>query len=215
MESMARGHWDEWMWTARNGVAVLAALVLAGILSQAQVFQEAALGSNGFNAAAVVRLLGYGTALVLVWVTAWHAAAQIPPRDSVSRLLHEGLPPFATLLILPGVYGLIRPFLSERAVAGVSWIFVLLLLATAVWLGRALYDNAEALVVGAAAIRHRVSESAERRGQVCQSCEAPNNATAKFCTSCGTSLVQPASRDDRVTAVSGKERASTDLRRSA
>ncbi|MGH7486806.1 MAG: zinc ribbon domain-containing protein, partial [bacterium] len=215
MESVARGLWDEWMWMARNGVAVLAALVLAGILSQAQVFQEAVLGSNGFNAAAAVRLLGYGTALVLIWVTAWHAAAQIPPRDSVSRLLHEGLPPFATLLILPGVYGLIRPFLGEHAVTGVSWIFVLLLLATAVWLGRALHDNAEALVVGAAFIRRRVSESAERRGQMCQKCEAPNTTTAKFCTSCGTSLGQPANRDDRVTAVSGKERASTDLRRSA
>ena len=215
MESMARGHWDEWMWTARNGVAVLAALLLAGILSQARVSQEAALGSNGFNAAAAVRLLGYGTALVLIWVTAWHAAAQILPRDSVSRLLHEGLPPFATLLILPGVYGLIRPFLSERAVTGVSWMFVLLLLATAVWLGRALYDNAEALVIGAAAIRRRLSESAERPGQVCQKCEALNTATAKFCTSCGTSLGQPASRDDRVAAVSEKQRASTDLRRSA
>jgi hypothetical protein len=215
MESMARGHWDEWMWTARNGVAVLAALVLAGILSQARVFQEAALGSNGFNAAAAVRLLGYGTALVLIWVTAWQAAAQIPPRDAVSRLLHEGLPPLATLLILPGVYGLIRPFLSARAVTGVSWTFVLLLLATAVWLGRALYDNAEAVVVGATAIRRRVSESDERRGQVCQKCEAPNTATAKFCTSCGTSLGPPASRDDRATAVSGKDRASTDLRRSA
>jgi ribosomal protein L40E len=215
MESMARGHWDEWMWTARNGIAVLAALVLAGILSQARVFQEAALGSNGFNAAAVVRLLGYGTALVLIWMTASSAAAQIPPRDSVSRLLHEGLLPFATLLILPGVYGLIRPFLSEQAVTGVSWVFVLLLLATAVWLGRALYDNAEAVVIGGAAIRRRVSESAERRGQVCQRCEAPNTATAKFCTSCGTSLGQPESRDDRVAAVSEKQRASADLRRSA
>ena len=214
MESMARGHWDEWMWTVRNGVAVLAALLLAGILSQARVFQEAALGTNGLNAAAAVRLLGYGTALVLIWVTAWHAAAQIPPRDSVSRLLHEGLPPFATLLILPGVYGLIRPFLSERVVTGVSWMFVLLLLATAVWLARALYDNAEALVIGAVAVRRRVSES-EHRGQVCQNCEAPNTATAKFCISCGTSLGQPASRDDRVAAVSEKQRASTDLRRSA
>jgi len=215
MEPMARGHWDEWMWTARNGVAVLAALVLAGILSQARVFQEAALGSNGFNAAAAVHLLGYGTALLLIWVTAWRAAAQISPRDSVSRLLHEGLPPFATLLILPGVYGLIRPFLSERAVTGVSWMFVLLLLATVVWLGRALYDNAEALVIGAAAIRRRLSESAERPGQVCQKCEALNTATAKFCTSCGTPLGQPASGDERVAAVSEKQRASTDLRRSA
>jgi hypothetical protein len=133
----------------------------------------------------------------------------------VSRLLHEGPPPFATLLILPAVYGLIRPFLSERSVTGVSWMFVLLLLATAVWLGRALYGNAEALVIGAAGIRRRVSESAEGRGQVCRICEAPNTTTAKFCISCGTSLGQSASRDDRVGAVSEKQRASTDLRRSA
>jgi uncharacterized paraquat-inducible protein A len=215
MESMARGHWDEWMWTARNGVAVLAALVLAGILSQARVFQEAVLGSDGFNAAAVVRLLGHGIALALIWMTAWRAAAQIPPRDTVSCLLHEGLAPFATLLILPGVYGLIRPFLSERAVTGVSWMFVLLLLATAVWLGRVLYANAEARVIGAGAIRRRVSESAERRTRACQNCEAPNSATAKFCTSCGKPLEQPASRDDKLTVVSENERSSTDLRRSA
>jgi hypothetical protein len=146
---------------------------------------------------------------------ALRAAAQIPPHDAVPRLLHEGLPPSATLLILLGVYGLIRPFLSDRAATGVSWIFVLLLLATAAWLGRVLYDNAEALVVGAAAIRRRISESAERRERACQNCAAPNSVTAKFCTSCGTSLGQPAGRDDRVTAVSEKEPSSTELRRSA
>jgi hypothetical protein len=215
MESMARWRWDEWMWTARNGVAALAALVLTGMLSQMRVFQEAVLGSDGFNAAAVVRLVGYGIALALIWITAWRAAAQIPPRDTVSRLLHEGLPPSATLLILPGVYGLIRPFLGDPAVTAVSWMFVLLLLATAAWLGRVLYDNAEALVVGAAAIRRRVSESPERRERACQNCKAPNSVWAKFCTSCGRSLGQPATGDDRVTAVSEKERSSTELRRSA
>jgi len=215
MESMARGHWDEWTWTARNGVAILAALMLAGILSQVRVFQEAVLGSAGFNAAAVVRLLGYAIALALIWISAWRAAAQISPRDTVSRLLHEGLPPSATFLILPGVYGLIRPFLSDRAATWVSWMFVLLLLATAVWLGRVLYDNAEALVIGAAAIRRRMAASAEGSTRACQNCQAPNSLTAKFCTSCGTSLGQPASRDDRVTVVSEKERSSTELRRSA
>src|SRR5712691_11694826 len=84
MSPMARWHWDEWIWTVRNGVAALAAILLAAILSQALVFQEAALGPDGINAAAVVRLLGYGIALALIWTTAWRAAAQIPPLDAVS-----------------------------------------------------------------------------------------------------------------------------------
>jgi hypothetical protein len=168
------------MWTARNGVAVLAALVLTGILSQVQVFQEAALGSEGFNAAAVVRLLGYGIALALIWMTAWRAAAQIPPRDAGSRLLREGFPPFTALLTLPGVYSLIRPFLGDRAVTAISWVFVLLLLATAAWLGSVLYHNADALVVGAAKIRHQISESGEHRELGCQQCKALNSMTAKL-----------------------------------
>ena len=180
MEPMARWQWDEWMWTARNGVAVLAALVLTGILSQVQVFQEAALGSEGFNAAAVVRLLGYGIALALIWMTAWRAAAQIPPRDAGSRLLREGFPPFTALLTLPGVYSLIRPFLGDRAVTAISWVFVLLLLATAAWLGSVLYRNADALVIEAAKIRHQISESGEHRELACQQCKALNSVTAKL-----------------------------------
>jgi hypothetical protein len=215
MASIASWYREEWMWTVRNGVAVLAAVVLAGILSGAQVFREAALGSGGFNAADAVRILGYSIALAVIWISAWRAAAQIRGGDPVSRLLHEGLPPFATLLILPGVYGLIHPFLSERAVTAVSWMFVLLLLATAVWLGLVLYGNAEALVIGVAAIRRRISESAERRGHACQKCGASNSMGAKFCTSCGSSLAQPAGRDERVTTVSDKERSTTELRRSA
>jgi ribosomal protein L40E len=215
MASIAGRHREQWMWAVRNGVAVLAALVLASVLSGVQVFREAALGSGGFNAAEAVRILGYGIALAVIWISAWRAAAQIRAGDPVSRLLHESLPPFATLLILPGVYGLIHPFLSGRAVTAVSWMFVLLLLATAVWLGLVLYGNAEALVIGAAAIRRRLSESAERRAQACQKCGAANSSTAKFCASCGTSLAQPSGRDDRVTIVSDKERSSTELKRSA
>jgi hypothetical protein len=180
MEPKARWQWDEWMWTARNGVAVLAAVVLTGILSQVQVFQEAALGSEGFNAAAVVRLLGFGIALALIWMTAWRAAAQIPPRDAGSRLLREGLPPFTALLTLPGVYSLIRPFLGDRAVTAISWVFVLLLLATAAWLGSVLYHNADALVMGAAKIRHQISESGEHRELACEQCKALNSVTAKL-----------------------------------
>ncbi|HEV8532246.1 MAG TPA: zinc ribbon domain-containing protein [Methylomirabilota bacterium] len=215
MASIARWHGEEWMWTIRNAIAVLAALLLASILSGVQVFRQATLGSGGFNAGEAVSLLGFAVALTLIWTSAWRAAAQIRASDPVSRLLHEGLPAFATLLILPGVYGLIHPFLLERAVTIVSWMFVLLLLATAVWLGLVLHDNAEALVLGAVAIKRRISETAERRAHACPRCGGSNSPAAKFCTSCGTSLAQPSGRDDRVTIASDKDRSSTEMRRSA
>jgi len=215
MTSIARWDREEWMWTIRNAIAVLAALVLASILSGAQVFRQAALGSGGFNAGEAVRLLGFAVALTLIWTSAWRAAAQILASDPVSRLLHEGLPAFATLLILPGVHGLIHPFLSEKAVTIVSWMFVLLLLATAVWLGVVLHDNAEALVLGAVAIKRRISGAAERRAHACQKCGASNSPAAKFCTSCGTLLAQPSGRYDRVTTAGDKDRSSTEMRRSA
>ncbi len=214
MASLGRWHRDEWMWTIRNGVAVLAAVMLASVFSGAQVFREAALGSVGFTAAELVRLLGYGIALALIWISACQAAAQFRASDPVSRLLHEGLSPLATLLILPAVYGLVHPFLSNR-VPVISWLIVLLLLVTAVWLGLALYDNAEALIVGAAAIRRKLSEATEHRGDKCQKCGATNSMAAKFCASCGVSLAQPSGRDERVTAVSDKDRSSTELKRSA
>ena len=112
--------------------------------------------------------------------SAWRAAAQIPPRDAGSRLLREGFPPFTVLLTLPGAYSLIRPFLGDRAVTAISWVFVLLLLATAAWLGSVLYHNADALVIGAAKIRHQISESGEHRELACEQCKALNSMTAKL-----------------------------------
>jgi len=79
-----------------------------------------------------------------------------------------------------------------------------------------LYTNAEALVLGAAAIERRISEAAKRRAHACEKCGAPNSEEAKYCTSCGTSLTQSAgSRDDRVPAMTEKKRPPTDATRAA
>src|SRR6266478_7549080 len=96
-------HWnrEEWMWTMRNVVAILAAVLFASILSGVQVFREAALGRNGFSASDAVRLLGYGTALILIWITAWRAAAQKPATGAIPCLLHAGSAPVVTILVLP------------------------------------------------------------------------------------------------------------------
>ena len=196
----------EWMWAARNLVAVLAAILLAAILSHAQVFREASLGSNGFSAAEVVHLVGWGTALALIWVSAWDAAAQLPASSPGLRFLHHALPPLATLVILPAVYGLLHPFLKDRAAIVFSWIFVLLLIPTAVWLGLVLYENADALVLAATNATCRISARARRSERTCQTCGKPVMAEAKFCGSCGAFLPQTTRSEDRTANAPAEKR---------
>jgi hypothetical protein len=193
----ARVNQREWMWAARNLVAVLAAILLAAILSHAQVFREASLGSNGLSAAEVVHIVGWGTALALIWISAWSAAAQLPESTPGLRLLRHALPPLAMLVILPAVYSLLHPFLQDRAAIVFSWIFVLLLIPTAAWLGLVLSENADALVLLATNATRRISARIRPSGRACQACGKPVIAEARFCSGCGSPQPQATRADDR------------------
>ena len=195
----ARWNQMEWMWAVRNLVAALAATVLASILSEVQAFRDASLGASGLSAAEAVRFLGYGTALGLIWVSAWRVAAQIPESGPLLSLLHHALPPFATLVALPGAYRLLlfplHPFLSNGVGTVFSWIFVLPFVTTAVWFGLVLYTNADALVLLAAAAARRLSSAVEGAAPACRACGATTSADAKFCSKCGSSMGPAAVRD--------------------
>jgi hypothetical protein len=187
----------EWMWAARNLVAAVAAIFLAAILSHAQVFRDASLGSGGLSASEVIYVIGWGTALAVIWTSAWSAAAQLPESRPGPRLLHHALPRLATLVILPAYYSLLHPFLKDRAAIAFSWIFVLLLIPTAVWLGLALYENAEALVLGGTNVTRRISARVRTPERTCRTCGQAVAAEAKFCGSCGSELPQPTRSDER------------------
>jgi len=103
----------------------------------------------------------------------------------------------ATLVILPAVYGLLHPFLRDRAAIVFSWIFVLLLIPTAVWLGLVLYENADALVAAATNGTRRISARVRRSERTCQTCGKPVMAEAKFCGSCGAFLPQTTRGDEQ------------------
>jgi len=112
----------------------------------------------------------------------------------------------ATLVILPAVYGLLHPFLKDRAVIVFSRIFVLLLIPTAVWLGLVLYENADALVLAATNATCRISARARRSERTCQTCGKPVMAEAKFCGSCGAFLPQTTRSEDRTANAPAEKR---------
>jgi len=178
---------DRWTWGLRYGVACLFALLLAAILGGSRLFHDTTLGVDGPTAADVVRFLGDGAALLLLWFAAVRAAATLPKDGSWRSFLRQTLVPFATLVVLAVGYGVplfvLRPFLNQPAIMVYGWIFVLAIIGAAFWLAWAAYQNAEALN----SIVVRLARQASRRRAIAlPATMAP--AAPQRCSECGTSI---------------------------
>src|SRR5215467_274415 len=95
---------ERWAWTFRYAMACLLGLLLASILGGSQLFQNARLGPHGVSASDVVRFLGYGAALVLIWLAADRTALELPEDSGWRTLLRNTLVPLATLIVLAWSY---------------------------------------------------------------------------------------------------------------
>src|SRR5438552_12007139 len=180
---------DRWAWVLRYGVACFFALLLAAILGGSRLFHDTTLGADGPTAAGVVRFLGDGAALLLVWFAAARAAAALPKDGSWRSFLRQTLVPIATLVVLAVGYGVplfvLRPFLNQPALMAYGWLFVLAILGAAFWLAWAAYQNAEALNSIVARLARRVSR---RRAIALPAAIAP--AASQRCGECGT-IISP------------------------
>ena len=178
---------ERWTWVLRYGVACFFALLLAAILGGSRLFHDTTLGADGPTAADVVRFLGDGAALLLVWFAAVRAAAALPKDGSWRSFLRQTLVPLATLVVLAVGYGVplfvLRPFLDQPAMMVYGWLFVLAILGAAFWLAWAAYQNAEALN----SIVVRLARQASRRRAIAlPATMAP--AAPQRCSECGTSI---------------------------
>lgn len=173
---------ERWAWVLRYAVACLFALVLSAILGGSRLFQETTLGPAGPTAADVVRFLGDGAALLLIWFAAVRAVAMLPRDGSWRSFLRETLVPLATLVVLAVGYGVplfvLRPVLDQPALIVYGWLFVLAIIGAALWLAWAGYQNAEALNGIVARLVRQVSRrraialpgGAEGGAEACQHC---------------------------------------------
>ena len=179
---------NRWTWILRYAMACFLALVLAGILGGSQLFQHTTLGTSGPTAADVVRFLGEGAALLLLWLAAARAAAALPDDASWRSVLRHTVVPLATLVVLALGYGVpllvLRPFLNEPALMAYRWLFVVAILGAAVWLALAGYQNADAL----SPIVARLARRAFRRRVI--PLPATTALVPQRCSECGT-IVSP------------------------
>src|SRR5438094_9579784 len=125
-------------WMFQYGVAILLALLLGVILGHIPLFQETTLGSTKLRAADVVQFLGYGGALVMLWLFARQIASHVPEDWKWLVPFRHLILPLTTLVVVTAAYGILLlicgPFLQKTGKMIYNWIFVIGIASSSIWL---------------------------------------------------------------------------------
>ncbi len=109
----------DWGWAIQYGVNIFLALLLGAMLGSISLFQESSLGSLSVTASDIVHFLGYGSAILALWLLARRAAMELPENQAWLMFLRQIVVPLATVIVVSAAYRLpllfIGPFLNARS----------------------------------------------------------------------------------------------------
>ncbi len=181
-----------WVWAGQYIIAMVLALILAAILGSIQLFAKTNIGATGVTASNVVRFLGYGGALLLLWLLAHTAATQIPEDGKGRSFVRHVIEPVATLIVVSIGYKvlllLVGPFLGKTGTTVYNRVFVFGIVAAAVWLVWAGYRSSVSLMEAIAALRRSMPTDLSKPLAACPQCGATVSTGMKFCSQCGQTL---------------------------
>lgn len=187
-----------WAWAGRYLIALVLALALGALLGSIPLFRQAGIGSTGLTASSLVRFLGYGAALLLLWLLGRTAATQIPEERKELSFIRQVIEPLITLVVV--IFGhrvlllLLAPFLGETGRSVYNWIFVLGSVGAALWLVLAGYRGSALWVEELPPLRRPSAPTPSGAPSTCPQCGATVRTGMKFCSQCGQSLATPRCR---------------------
>jgi hypothetical protein len=178
----------DWAWMSRYILVIVIALVLGGVIGELVLFKQTTLGTPKLTASAIAQFMGYGGALLLLWLLGQRAAGRFRSDGGKAAFLSYIIVPLVTLIVVAGAYtvllAILKPFLDAGLRNTYNWVFVLGITASALWLAIALFQHSEPLVD---LFRSEGPDRSDAEAQKCRSCGAPMLAGANFCHVCGTS----------------------------
>jgi hypothetical protein len=141
---------ERWSWVVRYVGVIVVALVLAAALGEMALFKTTKFGKTGLNAARLVQFLGYGGALLVLWLLAKRAAVVLlASRDQRANLLQNILLPLATLIVVasaqPVMLLVLGPLMNKAWHQIYSWVSVTAIILSAAWLLVALFTGSSSL----------------------------------------------------------------------
>jgi len=140
---------QRWSWVIRYLVVIAAALILAAAFGEMALFKTTRFGKTGLNAARLVQFLGYGGALLVLWMLARRAAELLPGEDPRWNVLKSTLVPLTTLIVISAGQAvmllLLGPLMSRDWQQIYNWVSVIAIILSAVWLLAAVLTGSASL----------------------------------------------------------------------
>ena len=181
----------DWVWMSRYVLVIVISLVLGGVIGELTLFKQTTLGTPKLTASALAQFLGYGGALLLLWLLGQKAARQFRDSRGKGAFLSYIIVPLVTLIVVAGAYTVLltvlRPFMDAGLRNIYNWVFVLGITASALWLAVALFHHSEPLVD---LLRPEAGDGSDLELEKCKSCNAPLVPGARFCAACGTATTK-------------------------
>ena len=181
---------DKWNWVARYVAVIVIALILSAALGSMDLFKTTAVLGKKLTAAHIVQFLGYGAALAVFWLLGQRAAIVLGKQGGRWDFLQHVLVPLVTLIVIATSHGVLLLVVGPMMDPGLrnvyNWVFIAGIIAAAVWLVMAFFNQSSSLTDAVASAAQRLGSSA--KSQNCPRCGARAAASAKFCAQCGASI---------------------------
>jgi hypothetical protein len=140
---------ERWSWVIRYLVVIAAALILAAAFGEMALFKSTRFGKTGLSAAHLVQFLGFGGALLVLWLLASRAAVLIPAQDPRWNVLKSTLVPLTTLIVVSAGQAvlllLLGPLMNKAWHQIYSWMAVTAIILSASWLLAAVLTGSASL----------------------------------------------------------------------
>jgi hypothetical protein len=141
---------NNWIWIGKFVIVIAAALVLGEVLGSLELFRSATLGTPKVTAGSLVRFIAHAGALVLLFMLGQRVTEQIRALGGGMARLADPVLALITLIVTASAYVVLikfsAAFLGDGFRTMLDWVFILGILAAAVWLVWALFQNSEAVM---------------------------------------------------------------------
>jgi hypothetical protein len=141
---------NNWIWIGKFLIVITVALVLGEVLGSLALFKSTTLGTPTVTAGSLVRFFAHAGALILLWMLGQRLAQQLRATGGGTAGLADPVLALITLIVTAIAYVVLikfsAPFLGRGIKTMLDWTFILGILAAAVWLVWALFQNSEAVM---------------------------------------------------------------------